>query len=162
LKRAAALQANIGAAMLPYRMQAIATANGLLPTGAAPPPEMQTQAGQSTAGWGGGAGASQLGAFAPVAIATLRQRGWGAAAIQAAMASGLAEGGFNEKWQKSRVGEREGQPEESFGPWQLHRGGMLDAYEEWLQQKGGGDPQDVENQTNFLADRMEHIQHGFG
>jgi len=111
--------------------------------------------GDGGSGWGrpGGlpAGATNLKGSAQIVgtiVDTLRKAGASEATIQAMLAATQGEGGVEEAWKGGDVGPRfGGAPGEatSFGPWQLHKHGALDAY-----LAGGGKPGDVAAQTAYV------------
>jgi hypothetical protein len=93
-------------------------------------------------------------------VSVLKGRGWSDAAIHGALANALAEGGLSEPWKQSSAVSN-GQREESYGPWQFHKGGELDGYTKYVQQNKIKDPKDINAQTNYMADRVEKMLPGY-
>lgn len=103
---------------------------------------------------GSGRRSSGGGAWGPHAaevIDEFRKAGASEEFIRGAMANGLGEGGFATNWQKAWGSE------ESYGHWQLYRGGELPGY---LAREGAANPQDSRAQARFLLRRMEEIHPG--
>jgi hypothetical protein len=94
---------------------------------------------------GAGAGGPVLGQI----VGSLRAGGATDAVIQGVVAAALGEGGVWQGWKPGDNGT-------SFGPWQLHQGGRLDAY-----LAGGGQVGDVAAQTRYVLATMERLHPGF-
>jgi hypothetical protein len=91
-------------------------------------------------------------------VKTAASRNLSPTATTALVAAGISEGGFGAPWTPSAVPDKSSPTgtEESFGPWQLHKGGELDGF-----LAAGGKPGDVAGQTNFVIDRIEAMHPGF-
>lgn len=79
---------------------------------------------------------------------------WSPAAIQGAMANGLAEGGFNTPWKKAGGGEN------SYGHWQFNENGELPGYEGFVGVRG--DQEDTATQAAYVVKRMNEIDPNYG
>jgi hypothetical protein len=116
-------------------------------------------AGGGTGGGGGGSGGGgagsdtgDWGAPAQDAINTLKQNGWSDAAVQGAMANGLAEGGFGQTWKQSGI-----PGESSYGHWQFNDNGELPNYMDWAQKNNVKDIHSTSAQAQYVANRMDQI-----
>lgn len=87
--------------------------------------------------------------------ATMKARGASDAFIQGAMAVTFGEGGMSEAWKQSGARRPDGSREESFGPWQLYKGGELPNY-----LKRGGKVGNIPDQSNYVVDRLEQLVPG--
>jgi hypothetical protein len=103
--------------------------------------------------YGSPRGSGKWGPLAPVAIAEFNKQGASQAFIEAAMAHGLAEGGFSKEWQQA-WGTAEA-PEESYGHWQMNVGGELPGY-----RKDFGDSHATVDQVRYLMKRAEEYLPG--
>jgi hypothetical protein len=93
------------------------------------------------------------GPLAPVAIAEFNKQGASQAFTEAAMAHGLAEGGFSEEWRQAWG--TAGKPEHSYGHWQMNVGTELPGY-----QKDYGDSHATTDQVKYLMKRAEEYSPG--
>jgi len=102
-------------------------------------------------GGGGGSGGDNWGPLAYQAVDYFTKQGYSGPAIQGILANGLSEGGFNELWRQSTyVDPKTGKREESYGPWQLHKGADLDEYLSWAAKNGVQDTQQLLPQMQWI------------
>lgn len=100
---------------------------------------------------GGAVGSFSVTPHVNEAVAEFKKAGWTQAAIEGALANGLAEGGFNEPWKQALSGER------SFGHWQYYANGELPGF-----QRTAGSDQSTAAQARYLISRMEELHPGYG
>lgn len=93
-----------------------------------------------------------LGQHISEAVKVFQEAGWTRAAIEGALANGLAEGTFGENWKRSTI-----PGEQSFGHWQFNAGGELPGFMRFA----NGD-KSTAAQARYLVTRMEQVHPGYG
>lgn len=136
--------------------------NGPAPTGAGP--AYGTVSTSSGPGSPGGIKPGSGSTIPAQIVSILKGRGWSDAAIHGALANAVGEGGLEQAWKQSTVPSAKGPNgfEDSWGPWQFHKGGELDGYYKWSREQGIKNPEgNVAGMTNYMAQRVESSMPGY-